>query len=221
MSVRAFPITAFRQVLTPLDRPLTKFGGQPFWIDEPAWPVSSGDGLPMTFIGQILLDSTLHPAGVGRLVYLFMDDDWFETMDSLSGCAAVVVQGGGRSGNTVPSATGPALEFADVSEFPEVDPSGPCEFTIEVAEVAEPDYIPAERAVDLGDEYDAYCDRLSTTKLGGVPRWIQHEEFPFEPSHLVCQLEDNVLPFYANFGTGYGYLFVDSTAREGRFLIQC
>ena len=39
----------------PITDPVTKFGGQPVWIDEPAWPLSRETGNPMRFIGQLEL----------------------------------------------------------------------------------------------------------------------------------------------------------------------
>jgi hypothetical protein len=56
----------------PIDRPVTKFGGQPVWIGSPTWPLGS-DGEPMTFMAQFSIP------GVDGMAYLFIDpseDAW-------------------------------------------------------------------------------------------------------------------------------------------------
>ena len=40
----------------PIREPVTKFGGQPVWLDAPAWPLSASQGRPMRFLGQILVE---------------------------------------------------------------------------------------------------------------------------------------------------------------------
>ncbi len=47
---------------TPVSGAVTKFGGQPFWINDPQWPLSAATGKPMRFICQIALDSNLFGA---------------------------------------------------------------------------------------------------------------------------------------------------------------
>jgi hypothetical protein len=41
---------SYREVSSPNTTPVTKFGGQPVWLDEPSWPVSRVYGDPMQFI---------------------------------------------------------------------------------------------------------------------------------------------------------------------------
>ncbi|PRY32668.1 hypothetical protein [Umezawaea tangerina] len=52
----------------PITDPVTKFGGQPVWLDTPTWPLSRELGTQMRFLGQIALPGE-------RLVYLFMTED--------------------------------------------------------------------------------------------------------------------------------------------------
>ncbi|GAA2095515.1 hypothetical protein GCM10009801_64390 [Streptomyces albiaxialis] len=77
----------------PVDRPVTKLGGQPVWQGEPEWPLSRETGGPMVFMGQFALDG-------GRLAYLFMADDaegYVDgTWDPEGGENALLVQPGGR-----------------------------------------------------------------------------------------------------------------------------
>jgi hypothetical protein len=36
----------------PVAAPVSKLGGQPFWLDVPEWPLSRDLGVPMWFIGK-------------------------------------------------------------------------------------------------------------------------------------------------------------------------
>lgn len=38
-----------------VEMPVTKFGGQPVWIDKAQWPIDEENGKPMRFICQIEL----------------------------------------------------------------------------------------------------------------------------------------------------------------------
>lgn len=38
-----------------VEKPVTKFGGQPVWIDKAQWPIDEESGKPMKFICQIEL----------------------------------------------------------------------------------------------------------------------------------------------------------------------
>ena len=60
----------------PITAPVTKFGGQPCWLEKPQWPVSLSQGIPMDFIGQVALsDVPSLPESLrsgGRMAYIFM-----------------------------------------------------------------------------------------------------------------------------------------------------
>ncbi|MFF9457683.1 YwqG family protein [Streptomyces flaveolus] len=68
--------------------PVSKFGGQPVWLQEPAWPVNAQTGEPLVFIGQFRV-----PGDEVRLAYLFLvEDDGVMGMDPTSGEADVLIQ---------------------------------------------------------------------------------------------------------------------------------
>ncbi|CAM00692.1 hypothetical protein A8924_1767 [Saccharopolyspora erythraea NRRL 2338] len=60
----------FAEAAGPITEPVTKFGGQPVWLDEPTWPLSASTGRPMRFLGQVRL-----PGDEPRLGYLFITDE--------------------------------------------------------------------------------------------------------------------------------------------------
>ncbi len=73
---------------TPVVEPVTKFGGQPVWIENPTWPLTS-DRTPMTFYGQVRI-----PDSSGRMAYLFIDPEGETNGVPLSGGNALIVQPG-------------------------------------------------------------------------------------------------------------------------------
>jgi uncharacterized protein YwqG len=65
----------FVEAASPITKPVTKFGGQPVWLEEPQWPIGRETGNPMRFICQIALDENVFPSATGRMAYLFMTDE--------------------------------------------------------------------------------------------------------------------------------------------------
>ncbi len=52
---------------------ITKFGGQPDWIERPQWPVSlAWDNRPLKFIGQIRMNDFYFEPAKLSLAYIFM-----------------------------------------------------------------------------------------------------------------------------------------------------
>jgi hypothetical protein len=156
---------AYREVTAPITAPVTKFGGQPVWLEAPQWPLSRLCATPMEFIAQIALPPDLFPAVRARLAYLFMsgneaDDTW----DPNSGENAVILQPGGRwHGSSQPLLTGPSLHKGMGRT------RTPCELAVEL-QVGDD---PAEGAWD-DVHYDdqgrwaAYCTALAEDKIGGI-----------------------------------------------------
>ncbi|GAA4595865.1 hypothetical protein BJY16_001821 [Actinoplanes octamycinicus] len=184
----------------PITEPVTKMGGQPVWVEEPQWPLSSSEKTPMTFIGQIKF-----PYG---MVYLFItnateyvDNAW----EAEFGENAVIVQPGGRlpifeiirdrfSENPRPSLIEPLAVTAQ--------PTGPT--------------ISADHQVWGTPE-----DTDSRQFIGGDPEWMQAPQVPIAGYRFLAQLDSHRLPFPINFGDGgIGYIFLSPDLKEGRFLFQ-
>jgi len=53
---------------------VSKFGGQPNWIADPAWPISRSLNKPMRFIAQFRLPAELTD-GKQRMAYVFMTEE--------------------------------------------------------------------------------------------------------------------------------------------------
>lgn len=56
----------FQSIDSDIRETVTKFGGQPVWIDRPQWPISKELGKQMQFICQIALDTSLFPGCAGK-----------------------------------------------------------------------------------------------------------------------------------------------------------
>ncbi|WP_372346221.1 hypothetical protein [Streptomyces sp. KL116D] len=72
---------------------MSKFGGQPVWLDGPAWPVHPRTREPLVFVGQFRV-----PGNEVRLAYLFLHEEGLDMGGDAveDGEAVVLVQPGGR-----------------------------------------------------------------------------------------------------------------------------
>ena len=245
----AMPMThdiTFRRVDEPVTQPVTKFGGQPVWIDGPAWPLSRSLNRPMRFICQIALDG-LGLKTPAKMAYLFMTEEYptyppgdhsdfvgelarsaYETCFPLSGENAVILQPG------PPMTASPVVETVDAVVGPtlrqfEHDGNGVwtsdvVEFVTDLTSRPDVEFVTEAERFEMSDEAMANHDeRIADCKVGGTPAFLQGDEFPFETgSQLLAQLDEDGLPFEINFGDmGTGYAFLSEDGRDARFLWQC
>lgn len=208
-------ITRFQPAGEPTTAPVTKFGGQPTWLQDPTWPVSEAWNRQMRFVCQIALD--------GRLAYIFVthadhDDPDFFDPDVIfpdGGENAVITQPDGRyDGPVSASPTGPTLHLEDGS---------PAEFTVDLHPVDEPDFLPQSQYMNLPtDEQSRYYDAVSGNKIGGTPAFFQGDTWPDDgPWKLLLQLDADELPFHLTLGASpIAFAFISPDGRHGRFLVQ-
>lgn len=208
-------IARFLPADEPVTAPVTKFGGQPVWLEEPTWPVSEAWDRPMRFVCQIALEP-------GRLAYVFVthadhDDPDFFDPDVIfpdGGENAVIIQPGGAydGGPVSTSATGPTLYLEDGS---------PAEFTVDGHTADEPDFLPQQQYMDLStDEQRRYYDAVSGNKIGGAPAFFQGDDLPADgPWELLLQLDPDDLPCHFNLGAS-PVMFAFTDGVRGRLLVQ-
>jgi uncharacterized protein YwqG len=229
---------AYREVTSPITEPVTKFGGQPVWMEDPCWPLSREYGTPMQFVCQIALAPKLFGGLEARMAYLFVTDDFAhgymaETWEQEGGENAVILQPGGIwNGPTAPLREGPSLyrrTWTGVGFDPETGAGWertPCEFAVELHLGADPE-AGAWDHVDPDDTptWDAYMAALFEDKLGGTPvPTVNKPKFPDPQSwRLLLQLntKENEAgdPFFLNFADdGVGYAFISQDGRQGTFL---
>jgi hypothetical protein len=181
----------------PIREPITKFGGQPVWLDEPLWPLSACTGRPMRFLGQIRL-----PGEQLRLGYLFLTEEFADDEDFVDGTSDP--HGGENAFFAQPGQPADFYQVASITSGPTFGPDHHVELS---------PHEPVPGPEDL------------RSRLWGAPDWLQKEETPAEPGtwRFVLQLDtDEDLPFPLDFGdAGIGYAFIEENTGEGRFLWQC
>lgn len=210
---------------TSIPGPVTKFHGEPHWLEKPQWPLSRSAGTPMEFIGQIALaDVPSLPATLrssGRMAYLFITDPEEEasTWAAEDGENAVIIQPEGDP--TIVPVNGQATNGTD----------GCPEFGVRLTLREEPEFTDPESGLSgvtgsdiYSEEENATWELLRPDKLGGVPCFIQYVEYPesIGPWLPLLQLHDYNEHFSpANFGSGTAWVFISADGRRGRLLWQC
>jgi hypothetical protein len=158
-----------------ITEPVTKFGGQPVWIDEPQWPLGRQTGEKMQFVCQVALDADLFRVPSGMMAYVFRaggaEGEYVDgTWDPEAGENAVIVQASTEvpyDGHVeaVPSATGPTLY-----RFEE-KPGGrlkvvSCEYAVELTPGEDEEPVSEEEQAGRDDDiHDAYL-RLAGRQQG-------------------------------------------------------
>lgn len=215
-------IIQFHAVEQPITEAVTKFGGQPVWIDEPEWPLSESLDEPMMFIGQIAIEPELFPDAQGKMAYLFMTDSEEHgsnppTWDPDGGENAIVIQPGGEVWvETEPLSEGPTLNLRGPSS------SRPREYRVTCVEGHDAEFLPEHERCDLSQaEKETKFGKLEESKIGGTPIFIQSDEFPGDDWQLLFQFDSDNLPFDLHFGdAGIGYGFISADGDEAKFLWQ-
>ncbi len=220
----------FSEVDSPIAAAVSKFGGQPSWLEKPQWPLSRESRQPMRFICQIQVPDTVVATSAGRLAYVFMTDgdEYVDgTWEPEGGENSVVIQPGGGVPlvDVVSAAEGPTL-YRMIQEpgAARLTPQR-CEFAVTLTKATDPDFVAEETRYASFSEAQThdYFAALEGNKIGGTPMFIQSDEFPAGgPCVLLLQLDSTTVPFYINFGdAGIGYVFVSHDGSQGRLLWQC
>ncbi len=212
---------------TPAPAPITdlvdKLGGQPVWLDMPAWPLSKFTGKPMSFVGQFVLYPEIFDPIEGRMAYIFMyDDEPFVTGTWLpdSGENAVILQPGVWAGPAMASATGPTLRHTTQQSDGTIAQIA-VEYVLHLSLGEDPDVLD-EDEFRARDAWDEYCDYVAESKIGGAPAFLQNPEYMGEGRwKLLAQLNSSLFSYNINFGgSGVGYAFIDEHATTAKFLWQ-
>ena len=220
-------IRSYRRTSEPIREMVTKFGGQPVWIDEPMWPLSGGSDVPMRFLCQIFLDPSVFAEGPARMAYLFVtqperkeiEDGAFDPdiIFADGGENAVIVQPGGvGTADTCLLRDGPSL----------YDYEGePCELACELVADQDHEYIARSDLSRLAREdrggFESYLRNLTGDKIGGTPLFGNNDNWPGNgPWSLLLQLMAKRTPhdpFYLNLGAtlATGFAFISTDKKRG------
>lgn len=218
-----------QRALEPIKEPVTKIGGLPVWVDEPAWPRSAATGEQMLFIGQVVISRPLFAVEAPRIAYLFITEDTQETVGLLetwspdSGENAVIIQAPsvGRPPTIIPGRTLKETYWEAGTRM-----TRPLELAATVSIEPVPADVPADEVLEWDSAQRIEYENGRGQQVGGIPDWIQHDEGP-EGWQLLLQISDYV--FVAgetiqtnwNFGTGSCYVMISPDYEEGILLWQC
>ena len=221
---RAYSVS-FKPSPAPCKEPVTKFGGQPTWLQAPTWPLSASTGEQMKFIGQVVLYPELFGQVSGRMAYIFMTDlekHVVPAWDPESGENAVIIQPGAPCRwKTQPSASGPTVyEYIEIPGQAELHPRF-CEYLVDVQRRTDPEFQDENQRAGMDEPtFDRYSKEVEGNKIGGTPAFLQEDAMP-PGGHLLLQLDSTKVPFYLNFGDcGVGYAFISPDGSMGKFLFQ-
>ena len=217
----------FIETRNPILKPVTKFGGQPVWVDKPQWPASAETGNLMRFICQINLTDGQFQSALGKVAYIFMteEEEYVDgTWEPDGGENTVVIQSVQAGMTTEEAISGPTIVQYVKVEGEKLLQAEPKEYEVRLLKKEEPAYASEqERASWTESVFDDYAKKLEGNKIGGSPIFLQGEEFPSDDEYrLLMQLDSTDVPFSINFGdAGIGYAFINQDCTVGKFLWQC
>jgi Domain of unknown function (DUF1963) len=215
-------ITAFHEVTEPITELVTKFGGQPVWLEKPCW--ATWDGVQIPFLCQIQLDTQLFPNTNAKMAYVFFReyepkiDGWVPDVSA----SAVVLQPGLYEDEFVEAVTGPTLTKT-VHNGTQYIFDTPCEYKIEIALRMDPEYLFPEAREKLNEEQEnLYWEQTEGNKIGGSSVIWNEDDFPDQNSRnwdLILQLVSpdalEGVPFNIDFGDGgRGFVFLSKNGRH-------
>lgn len=216
---RSVPRLAMRELRTERpsssEKPPAKFGGQPDWLETPAWPLSEAER-PLVFYGQLPLVGSPQ-----RFAYIFINLAWdAKTWEPLSDGNAVIVQPGAAPQlSTAEHRTAPGLfdavsqpgRYRQATKFRRYERFVTLEPSLDPPAWSWPEPEPGSLYVD---------DPHNWRKIAGTPLFLQGEDWPAGDSwQFAFQFDAD----WAGHELGDGavcYGFVDDGGR-GAMLWQC
>jgi len=174
----------FVESSSPITEPISKFGGQPVWINTPHWPIDSEKGNQMLFMGQIAFDVELFPRPGEMMAYLFISGSADPLYNQAIGIVIQSKDNAFVSENTndwvkfTEANTGPSIFELDENREPVYK-----EYSIKFGPLIEEKEIAVDERVgwedlDLEDGYTFTYPELAGKKIGGQPLYIEGKTVP-------------------------------------------
>ncbi len=235
----------FTAVSTPILEPITKFGGQPVWIDEPRWAVDGTNGKKIPFLCQIRLEPEIFGNIEAKMAYIFhgaSDEEYDWSTDH--GNTAIVLQ----PGNIVFRAWDWDTKFPDAFLHEAIGPSAwrydstqenplvGIECRVECIAGDDPAYIFHEKRENWDEaKQNDYWELLSGHKIGGTPNLWDDDDFPESSDeamsnwNLLMQMEASGTvsaridqPFDVSYGDGgCGWWFISKDGKNLYYTERC
>lgn len=221
--VKKYEIVEWIKSESSIVTPITKFGGQPIWIEDTQWPVSKGwEDRLMIFVGQIAIAKGMFGNKNDLMAYIFVThansnvDDFFDpdVLEWGSGESAVIIQPGGKNDIiNISINKGPSL-FNKYNMKEEYIPI--------INETYDPEFLNQSEYCNLNEsQRNEYFNKVDTNKIGGVPNFFRGDEWPEGDWILLFQLKCSFLPFDLRLGDmPVMYVFISKDFEKGGLLIQ-
>lgn len=220
--IEKYDIIRFVKLEEKIDKPISKFGGQPVWIEEEQWPVSMGwEDKKMMFIGQILVEKGMLGNKEDLMVYIFVthpesyEDDFFDPdiTEWNGGENAVIIQSFENVQNNINCQKGPTLFDEDNKQY---------EYIPILKKGYDPEFLTNSEFRKLNDEQqEEYFNLIDVNKIGGIPNFFREDVFLEGEWMLLLQLKCESLPFVLRAGTmSILYIFISKDFKKAGMLIQ-
>lgn len=203
-----------------VEKPITKFGGQPVWIDKAQWPIDEESGKPMKFICQIELNPEIFGDSELKMAYLFVSKGWNNYVLICQPSEIKVI--------TKEKTDGPSICKMVKKRASDIFLSSvKCEFTVNLTSGEDYNFVHQEPYF-VGDELvfedtpEDYGEVLNGNKIGGTPLFMSCDDLPEEDTwKLLLQLDATTVPFELNFGdAGMGFFFINMKDGSLKFIIE-
>ena len=240
-------IIGFTEVFEPITEPITKFGGQPVWLENPQWAISPVNGRKIPFLCQIKLEPEIFGEIEAKIAYLFHgQDDDENDWGTDHGNTAIVIQPGNivhhdlsmllapsiYANLTVSEQTGSTLtkEVRNAENLFLGSVQSEWEITTKISK--DPQFVVYEIREEWEQEKSiAFSDLLVGHKIGGTPNTWFEDDTPddfLENWNLLLQLEstdacyDAQLPFRVDYGDGgCGWYFISKDGKRLDYRETC
>lgn len=221
--IQKYDIIGFQKVQNKITEPMTKFGGQPIWIDKAQWPISIGwENRKMMFVGQIYIDKNMFEFEKDFMAYIFVTHPK-DSMDTFFDPDVTEWDGGE---NAVILQTFENVHIPDM----EVE-EGPCifdeknmryEYIPILRQGYDPEFLTREEFCSLEiDQQDKYFTAIDSSKIGGTPNFFRGDAWPIGEWKLLLQLKCNFLPFELRLGgMPIMYVFIEKNLKKAGLLVQ-
>ncbi|HAS42583.1 MAG TPA: hypothetical protein DCS93_19035 [Microscillaceae bacterium] len=188
----------FVESSSPITEPISKFGGQPVWINTPHWPLDPYSSEPMLFMGQIALKNDIFPTSDGLVAYIFFG----AALEPVTGSAlAIVLQN--PQDDFFNTHSNPEIKFTSeatgptIYEFNEEDEMVSKEYLLSFQNLKEEESVPFEERYTQGEldievGYNFSKPELAGNKIGGQPIYVERRTppdcFTSDDWHILLQL---------------------------------
>jgi len=238
---QALRIVAFEEVDSPILEPVTKFGGQPVWLEKPCWPIFLETGAKVPFFAQIALEPDLFGDIAAKMAYIFYSDQSEDPTESFT-----VLQPGAYGGPFVSESEGPTLVKVVDSADPPYWKGASTECRVTLTPQEDSEYVPFppfsfesaaedEESGDSssddadGEDFESMGEHVGH-KVGGTPNLWEDQFMPeggMTEWSLLLQMESEdetelKPPFCVGYGDGgCGWWFLSKDGLRTMFTSVC